>query len=629
MLPWILTHKLRLTILAVVIIGGVVIAVLWQRQQDTPVRYVMAAVTKGTLITNISGSGQVAASNQIDLQAKASGTITTLPVTVGQTVTAGQLIARIDATEAYKSVRDAATSLDSAQLSLKKLQQPADDLSLMQAEHALTQAQNTLAALKLSQNTEYQQAINDLVTAQEGTDTAYTDAFNAVANAFIDLPSVIDGLHSIIFNQDFNPLQANVDWYYNQLGSNDDGQQDMATIYRLDLQSDYAAAVTTYDTTFALYKTVARTDSQAALDNLNNQTIITLTAITEAVKSVDSYIDFIANDMEENDLTTPSAMTTHQSSLNTYTSTVNKHLSAVLAVRQEISDSQNTITKKEQSIQSMAQNNPRNLTAAEATVNEKERSLADLKAGTDALDLQAQELNVRQRQDTLADAREQLADYSITAPTDGVIADISVGVGDSASAGSIIATFITKQKVATLSLNEVDVAQVAVGQKATLTFDAVSDLTIAGTVATVDILGTVSQGVVSYEVSVAFDTEDERVKPGMTVMATIITNAKTDVLTVSNSAIKTSDDTSYVEMPNEDIDTTTLDISAGLTLTQIPKQQAVEIGLVNDTMSEITNGLNEGDLVIIKTVTEKTTSSATTSSSRGLLDMGGGGPPGV
>ena len=102
---------------------------------------------------------------------------------------------------------------------------------------------------------------------------------------------------------------------------------------------------------------------------------------------------------------------------------------------------------------------------------------------------------------------------------------------------------ITKQKIAEISLNEVDAAKVKVGQKVTLTFDAIDGLSITGEVSEIDALGTVSQGVVTYGVKIAFDTQDERVKSGMSVSAAIITDVKQNVLLVPNAAVKSNERT--------------------------------------------------------------------------------------
>ena len=60
----------------------------------------------------------------------------------------------------------------------------------------------------------------------------------------------------------------------------------------------------------------------------------------------------------------------------------------------------------------------------------------------------------------------------------------------------------------------------------------------------IDAIGTVSQGVVSYNVQITFDTQDSRIKPGMSASVNIITNTQQNVLTVPNSAVKTKKGTS-------------------------------------------------------------------------------------
>lgn len=146
-----------------------------------------------------------------------------------------------------------------------------------------------------------------------------------------------------------------------------------------------------------------------------------------------------------------------------------------------------------------------------------------------------------------------------------------------------MATIITKQKIAKISLNEIDAAKVKIGQKTTLTFDALPEVTITGKIIDVDTVGTVSQGVVSYGVKIVLDSDDERIKPGMSVTADIITDAKPDILVLPNSAIKSQAGTYYVEL---------MQASGEI------RQQSIEIGISNDTSTEIVSGLQEGDMVV-------------------------------
>ena len=114
-----------------------------------------------------------------------------------------------------------------------------------------------------------------------------------------------------------------------------------------------------------------------------------------------------------------------------------------------------------------------------------------------------------------------------------------------------------------------------------------------------DTIGTVSQGVVTYNVVVAFDTQDARVKLGMSATVSIITEVKQNVLLVSSSAVKSSGDVYYVEkFVGSD--------ATNITADQLEKTQ-VEVGSTNDTDTEIVSGLTEGDKVLLRTISSTTT----------------------
>jgi HlyD family secretion protein len=278
--------------------------------------------------------------------------------------------------------------------------------------------------------------------------------------------------------------------------------------------------------------------------------------------------------VREHGLTPLTASNTHLSTLNTYTATANSNVSGLLSYKNSIQ------TYKEAIIEV-------------------------------SFDLDDQEDKVDDAQKILDDAKDELAKYTIYAPFSGTIASVSVEKGDAVSTATTLGSIITQSKIAKISLNEVDAANVKVGQKVTLTFDAIEDLSITGRVIEVDSVGTVSQGVVSYGVEISLDTQDDNVKPGMTVSATIITEVKQDVILVSSSAIKTSNGKSYVEA----METAT---------STIPSQQIVETGISDDTSTEIVSGLKEGDIIVTKTSTGTSSKTTTTKSSSGnLFDTGG------
>jgi UDP-N-acetyl-D-mannosaminuronate dehydrogenase len=118
----------------------------------------------------------------------------------------------------------------------------------------------------------------------------------------------------------------------------------------------------------------------------------------------------------------------------------------------------------------------------------------------------------------------------------------------------------------------------------------------------------------------------------MSVSAAIVTNIKTDALLVPSAAVKTQGDTSYVQV----FENSNLNTQSIVTTKIQPSRVTVVTGLSNDTSTEITSGLTEGQMVVIKSAAPSATTSATktttTKSSGSVMNLGGimgggGGPP--
>jgi HlyD family secretion protein len=219
-------------------------------------------------------------------------------------------------------------------------------------------------------------------------------------------------------------------------------------------------------------------------------------------------------------------------------------------------------------------------------------------------------------------AQNNYANTVITAPFDAVVGAVGVKIGDQANSATSAFTLITANQMVDLSFNEVDATKLKLGQKATLTFDAIPDLVLAGTVAELSPLGTVTQGVVSYNVKIGLDTGDDRVKPGMSVNANIITSVRENVLAVPSEAVKSQGTQSYVEVPLTAINSAST--TPVVALASSPTRMIVSVGISNDTSTEVTNGLQEGDWVVIKTTTTGAKKTAATTQQSGFSALGGG-----
>jgi len=624
-----------LIIFVVLVIAGLSYwAVKALTKEEGATSYVLAAVEKGTLINSISGSGQLIVVDQLDLKSKVSGDVAYLPIKNGQVVKSGDVLMQVDSGDEYQNIEDAQNSLETAQLSLERLKS-VDGLSVDQAQNSLMNAKNNLEKLKLTQSQELSDLEDSIETAEENVKQAQDDAFNKLADIYLALPDIMSDIYDVFFSYELSEVESSV----TSAQSNDAAivnaipYESFARYKISDLTTkasvSYAKTKSAYDDCFNRYRDLSRTSDPQKITDLLSDTLETTKLIADTIKTeLDAFNYYVEYKTAHNE-NVFNTVKNYQTLLTSQYTKVNSLVTSVSSIDNNIESNLKTIEKAQSNLEAKKKSQPIDLASAELSVQEKEQNLNNLLDGPDTFDLRSQELTVAQRQRALSQAYEKLDDYTLRAPFDGILSGVNVNMGESVSTGTTVTTLITKQLLAEVSLNEVDIVKIKTGQKVTLTFDAISELSITGQVADIDVLGTTNQGVVSYDVRISFDTQDDRVKPGMSVSAAIITEMKPDVLMVQSSAVKTLGDTSYVEIL--DGITTANQAGTGVISDTAPKQVSVVVGSSNDSMIEIVSGLAEGDQVIARTIkSSSTTSSSNTSQTKSssLLQMNGPGAGG-
>src|SRR3989338_8259605 len=284
-------HKIVSLVVLLVIIGAGFMGYNKFKSGQVQESYLPSAVVKGTLITSVSSSGQISASNQVDIKSKVSGDIIKVAAVSGQEVKAGDLIARIDTRDAYKTVRYAQSNLAGAQLSMDKLKQSADSYSIMQAENSLANAKINLEKLKLSQPEDYQSALEAKQKADDALNKTYEDAFNAVSDAFVNFPTIMFNLNDILYSYQISLSETSVAvGQYNMsalLNSSDvtDLVTDRSKIKAMQdsVEADYKTADTKYDDCLTDYKNINRYFDNPEIENLLKKTADTAKAIAQAI----------------------------------------------------------------------------------------------------------------------------------------------------------------------------------------------------------------------------------------------------------------------------------------------------------------------------------------------------------
>jgi macrolide-specific efflux system membrane fusion protein len=198
-----------------------------------------------------------------------------------------------------------------------------------------------------------------------------------------------------------------------------------------------------------------------------------------------------------------------------------------------------------------------------------------------------------------------------------VVDDVTVKVGDRMQAGGKLATLApTQSLVATADVSQLDVAKLKVGQRVTLTFDALDGAATSGTVDEIADSPTSSDSsagtttVVQYPVTVRIGKLSTGARTGMTGQASVVTTSRRNVVVVPSSAIGGTTANPTVQV-----------VQDGTTVTR-----PVVVGLVTTQGSEILTGLQAGEQVVTGiTASDTGAVNQNQQGGGGLFGPGGGG----
>lgn len=202
-------------------------------------------------------------------------------------------------------------------------------------------------------------------------------------------------------------------------------------------------------------------------------------------------------------------------------------------------------------------------------------------------------ISMENAQSSLENAQETLDDYSITAPISGEVVTKTAKAGDKIEGGSdgtLCVIYDLSYLEMTMSIDELDISDVAVGQEVQITADAVEGTTYTGVVTKVSVAGTTSGGITTYPVTVRID-ETEGLRPGMNVDAEIILESAEDVLAIPSGAVNRG---------NTVLITADSPSAANAVDQEAPEGYVyveVETGISDDSYTQVLSGLQEGDTV--------------------------------
>ena len=234
---------------------------------------------------------------------------------------------------------------------------------------------------------------------------------------------------------------------------------------------------------------------------------------------------------------------------------------------------------------------------------------AQLAVDTAKVEVEAAKAAVEQSRSALDQAEDDLARTTIRSPMDGIVIQLDAEKGETVVPGStnlpgsVIMTVADMSRLrAEVEVSEVDVVQLAIGQKAVVNVDALADRPQQGHVVEIATSGRkdATQGTIRFAVKIALDDPDPALRPAMTAKVDILTATRKDALTVPIQAVvKRTLSADGKEVRG--VAAKGLEESDVVYLIEDGKAvvRKVETGISDELYVEITSGLTQGEEVVV------------------------------
>ena len=215
----------------------------------------------------------------------------------------------------------------------------------------------------------------------------------------------------------------------------------------------------------------------------------------------------------------------------------------------------------------------------------------------------------------LKEAKGVLVSGTIASPIDGIASTVVSASDAELPAGTVLVSlYAGDAKQMVVSVDELDIISVKVGQEVTIDMDAITDKTYQAEVSYISQIGSSSSGVTTY--SVTLDVQgDEHLKIGMNGTATIIVGDAEGVVLVPIIALNTSKSGQYVWLYDDSIGSDSVEPGV---------KTFVTTGLSSDSYAEVKTGLKAGDYVMVTRTASASESNNQMMGGKEMIQMPGG-----
>jgi len=516
-------------------------------------QYLTEVAKLTTLNQTVEATGKVESAQRIVLNFKISGRIKEINIDAGDKVKKGQVLATLDAIALQSRVVDAQAQLATARANYDALIAGASSEDVQVQKDTVTQKKQTLISYENAlQNLEQKSAV-EIANLKE-------TLLATMGNEIVTARNAIEQINNTLNDDDakntlsITNTSALITAKKSQNATNEYINEAEETLNLLSVDS-------------------SESDVLAGTDKIKNMLDLTKDALADASNVL---------------LATITSVDLSETALDALKTSIQTQQSAVNAARTGLLTAKANWTNKISYYNDLKVNAQDNIEGAKVALQVTKSQLALKESGPRDFEINAQKAKITQAQAAVTLAQANLEETIIRAPIDGVITKKFFEVGEQTLVSSPVLEMIGQATMEIkANISESDIAKIKTGQITIVTLDALSEEDrFEGVVSFVDVAETVIQDVIYYHIKVQFDTNDERVKPGMTANITILTDKKDNVLVIPFRAIKSRNGNKYVQVLE----------NSGQVI-----EKTITSGLRGDEGIEITSGLQIGDNVVVFT----------------------------
>jgi HlyD family secretion protein len=542
-----------------------------------PAPTIAVPITVGDLTVQVESSGSVRPARTVDLPFQVGGQVAQVLVKPGDQVRAGQPLARLNDQNLQLQVRQAQADLKAAEARLSKARNgAATPLDLAAAESKLQAAQAQLQKTRAGAGTaaDIRQAQANLQAAQLRLDSLKNPAPAKISAAQLDLSQARTALAT-----SRDSLSA----------AKTSAEQDLnrATQSLHQAQAGYSTALQNWQYVQESGRdpyspTTTDSNGKAKPNKLNGaerrkyyeafaQAEAALHSAESAVAQAQVNFDTARQREAAEAPQAEAAVANAQQQLDAL---LHPDQASLAGAQAEVAAAQAQLDKLRQG------GTAADVSAAQAQVDQAIIDRERLSAPAAAADIAAAEAALTQAQTQLDAANTKLAQATLAAPFAGTVAVVNVTAGGVAGSAAAVTLVDLSALHVDVEVSESELPKVKPGQRASITFEALPDITLNGVVESIAPTPTSGQSVVTYLVQVRFDPGAAGVKVGMSADLSIEVERHAGVLQAPSRAISASGPIKTVQVlygPD-----------------QTPVTIQVETGASNETMTEIVKCTDTG-----------------------------------